>query len=159
MDIDIIEESEQQNEKQEASSSSFTAIQPVVVDDNHPFDLDSYINQYKGPQAILDRLIHIIPRCPPLALPAVQIALRQIPSLRDITMYRALRVAYEYAVRISSSLPPLDEVIPLDQKWIDEVATKNNAERTKLEIELKTYTSNMIKESIRVRVQYLSLRN
>ncbi|KAJ8472377.1 hypothetical protein ONZ45_g16676 [Pleurotus djamor] len=34
--------------------------------------------------------------------------------------------------------------------WADEMAAKNQAERTKLEVELKTYTNNMIKESIRM---------
>jgi COP9 signalosome complex subunit 1 len=38
----------------------------------------------------------------------------------------------------------------LDQKWIEETLAKNQAERMKLEMELKTYSNNMIKESIRV---------
>ena len=38
----------------------------------------------------------------------------------------------------------------LDTKWADEVLTKNQADRVKLEVELKTYSNNMIKESIRV---------
>ena len=33
---------------------------------------------------------------------------------------------------------------------MDEAIAKNQSERTKLEVELKTYTNNMIKESIRV---------
>ena len=39
----------------------------------------------------------------------------------------------------------------VDTAWVEEVTKKNVAERTKLEVELKTYTNNMIKESIRVR--------
>lgn len=35
-------------------------------------------------------------------------------------------------------------------KWADEVFAKTTAERVKLELELKTYSNNMIKESIRV---------
>ena len=39
----------------------------------------------------------------------------------------------------------------VDTAWVEEATKKNVAERTKLEVELKTYTNNMIKESIRVR--------
>lgn len=48
-------------------------------------------------------------------------------------------------------LPPSGDVVVVDTAWIEEVTKKNVAERTKLEVELKTYTNNMIKESIRVR--------
>lgn len=41
-------------------------------------------------------------------------------------------------------------LLPLDEKWIQETNTRNIAERNKLEVELKTYSNNMIKESIRV---------
>lgn len=34
--------------------------------------------------------------------------------------------------------------------WVEETTERNNAERRKLEVELKTYTGNMIKESIRM---------
>lgn len=40
----------------------------------------------------------------------------------------------------------------MDQKWVDETNMRNQGERSKLEVELKTYSSNMIKESIRVRI-------
>lgn len=43
----------------------------------------------------------------------------------------------------------------VDTAWIEEVSKKNVVERTKLEVELKTYTNNMIKESIRVRAASL----
>ena len=48
-------------------------------------------------------------------------------------------------------LPPVGDVVVVDTAWVEEVTKKNVAERTKLEVELKTYTNNMIKESIRVR--------
>lgn len=44
------------------------------------------------------------------------------------------------------------DIAQLDTNWADETLAKNQAERTKLEVELKTYTNNMIKESIRVRI-------
>ena len=39
----------------------------------------------------------------------------------------------------------------MDPTWLEQVTTRNQSERVKLEVELKTYTNNMIKESIRVR--------
>ena len=45
----------------------------------------------------------------------------------------------------------MGDVVVVDTAWVEEVTKKNVAERTKLEVELKTYTNNMIKESIRVR--------
>lgn len=50
----------------------------------------------------------------------------------------------------SFQLPNPLEIAQLDTKWVDEVTAKNQSDRVKLEVELKTYTNNMIKESIRV---------
>ena len=49
------------------------------------------------------------------------------------------------------------DVAQVDTRWADEVMAKNQAEKTKLEVELKTYTNNMIKESIRVSCRPLLL--
>jgi COP9 signalosome complex subunit 1 len=49
-------------------------------------------------------------------------------------------------------LPDPMEIAQLDTRWMDETLAKNTADRGKLEVELKTYTNNMIKESIRVRI-------
>lgn len=48
------------------------------------------------------------------------------------------------------NLPNPLEIAQLDAKWVDEVAARNQSEKVKLEVELKTYTNNTIKESIRV---------
>lgn len=50
-----------------------------------------------------------------------------------------------------SPLPDFSEVSTIDQDWVTKTTRKNTEERQKLEVELKTYSSNMIKESIRVR--------
>jgi len=97
----------------------------------------------------VDRLVYIINICPPLAVPALQLAVQQIFKTRDTDLYRNTAGAYD-AVAANAQLPPAAEVAPLDQAWYDEWTSKNLAERSRLEVELKTYTSNMIKESIRV---------
>ena len=98
----------------------------------------------------MDRLVYIINICPPLAVPALQLAAQHIFKTRDVDLYRNTANVYD-VVAANAQLPPAAEVAPLNQAWHDEWASKNLAERTRLEVELKTYTSNMIKESIRVR--------
>jgi hypothetical protein len=98
----------------------------------------------------VDRLAYIINVCPALAVPALQLATQHIFKTRDTDLYRSAAGAYD-TVAANAQLPPAAEVAPLDQAWQDEWTSKNLSERSRLEVELKTYTSNMIKESIRVR--------
>ncbi|KAF8801234.1 hypothetical protein BYT27DRAFT_7262267 [Phlegmacium glaucopus] len=54
------------------------------------------------------------------------------------------------AAGMTLKLPNMMELAELDVKWADETIAKNQADRIKLEVELKTYSNNMIKESIRM---------
>jgi len=59
--------------------------------------------------------------------------------------------AYEQLINNTDlKLPNMMELAELDVKWADETLVKNQVDRVKLEVELKTYTNNMIKESIRM---------
>ncbi|KAF5335292.1 hypothetical protein D9611_011788 [Ephemerocybe angulata] len=63
--------------------------------------------------------------------------------------------AYEQASNLlnnssSSSLPDPMEIGGLDTRWADDTLARNTTDRTKLEVELKTYTNNTIKEGTRV---------
>ena len=98
----------------------------------------------------MERLIHIIPTCPSIAQQALQLAVKQSQNLRDPSLYAQAVSAYE-ALPADTNLPPVEEVVELDSKWVEEIMKKNMAEKTKLEVELKTYANNMIKESQRVR--------
>ena len=71
---------------------------------------------------------------------------------RDVTLIQQLLSAYDAASKSAPelSLPHLNDVVAYDQQWVDATSSRNGAERTKLEVELKTYTSNSIRESIRV---------
>ncbi|EDR00055.1 uncharacterized protein LACBIDRAFT_144193, partial [Laccaria bicolor S238N-H82] len=113
-------------------------------------DLEGYIANYTDRTAI-DRLIHIASICPSIATEAFQLCVQHIHQSRDPTLYQALLTAYEQTSNaLDMPLPnPLD-LAQLDTKWMDEIIAKNQAERTKLEVELKTYSNNMIKESIRM---------
>lgn len=48
------------------------------------------------------------------------------------------------------SLPEVSEVAQLDPNWVEDTTKRNQTEKMKLEVELKTYANNMIKESQRV---------
>ncbi|TRM67147.1 G protein pathway suppressor 1 [Schizophyllum amplum] len=122
----------------------------LPVDDAHPFDLEGYISNYTGRAAIY-RLVHIISNCPALAPDAFSLVVQHIHQSREPQLYQQALNAYEHAAANSDvPLPNPTEIATLDAKWIDEINSKNAAERVKLEVELKSYTNNMIKESIRM---------
>ena len=173
MDVDVGENLpvyENNNNTQFSGRKPFTA----PVDDAHPFDLDSYILSYSGQSTSLahftlplgnwcrywyhksgrtsvDRLIHIIATCPSIASQALQLAVKQIQTLRDPALYAAAVSTYEQLQTITDiPLPAASDIAPLDPKWLEETTKRNSLEKTKLEVELKTYANNMIKESQRV---------
>lgn len=89
--------------------------------------------------------------CPSIAPEAYQLCVQHIHQSRDPSLYQNLLAAYEQLTSNTDlNLPDMMELVELDVKWADETLSKNQADRAKLEVELKTYTNNMIKESIRV---------
>ena len=68
---------------------------------------------------------------------------RCLHSLRDLNLY-------QLALNLQASLGANEIAPPVDDGWIQQIHSKNQSQRNKLEVELKTYQSNMIKESIRV---------
>ncbi|OSX58352.1 hypothetical protein POSPLADRAFT_1154048 [Postia placenta MAD-698-R-SB12] len=147
MDVDTVDENETPAESQKAAGKKPLSL---PVDDAHPLDLDAITSSYTD-RSIVERLVHITAACPAVAVQALQLALDQVFKMRDTNLYFSVRSAYEQCQGNSQGqLPPITEIAPLDQKWIDETAAKNAAEKNKLEVELKTYSSNMIKESIRM---------
>ena len=104
-------------------------------------------------RTVVDRLIYIIPYCPGIAAQAFLLALEQIRTMRDITLYTALLQVYDQTVMtfgVENGLVPRQELAQTDQRWIEETGRRNQEERAKLEVELKNYQSNLIRESIRV---------
>lgn len=94
-------------------------------------------------QTEVQRLLYIIGHCPTLADAAFQLAIQRIKTRRDT-------FAYSTALELYNASPGASEQIEVDTAWLDAVNAKNTSEKNKLETELKTYQSNMIKESIRV---------
>ncbi|KAG6331018.1 hypothetical protein ID866_8073 [Astraeus odoratus] len=147
MEIDLAEELASQQIPQMFQRRRI--VRPV--DDEHPFDLDAYITPYADRTAV-DRLIAVILTCPAVAPQALQLAVSRIKRLRDTSLLLSATTAYD-SVALSvegAGLPPVGEIVVVDMEWVEDVSKQNAAERTKLEVELKTYTNNMIKESIRM---------
>ncbi|KZO99166.1 PCI-domain-containing protein [Calocera viscosa TUFC12733] len=125
-----------------ASRDFLSRTKPEVkVDNDHPFDLDAYISSYSG-KTRARRLMHIASCCPSLAPQAYQLAISTLLTMRDPH-------AYMHAVAAYNQIPGVMQV-DQDQAWIDRVRGENQNQREKLEVELRTYQSNMIKESIRM---------
>ncbi len=77
--------------------------------------------------------------------------MQHIHQSRDPALFQNLLQAYEQLVPPEGvSLPNAMDLAQLDVAWADETIQRNQADRAKLEVELKTYSNNMIKESIRV---------
>ncbi|KZV75677.1 hypothetical protein PENSPDRAFT_680900 [Peniophora sp. CONT] len=126
----------------------------VPIDASHPFDLDARLSGLTG-RAALDHLSHIIQHAPTLAYEALQRALilLTLPDQRDPTLLTTLTSSYttatERALSVNITLPPFPDPQTYAQ-WSSKLTKENDAQRAKLEVELKTYTQNMIKESIRL---------
>ncbi|THH29828.1 hypothetical protein EUX98_g4379 [Antrodiella citrinella] len=149
MDIDTIDE----NELAALQTPKSTGKRPNVlpVDEAHPFDLEAYISSYTGRTAV-DRLLFIMTQIPSLAPQAFALAVQKMQSLRDTSLYSRAIDMYHVTQKKAEegALPPHAEVASVDPTWVEKTNARNTADKTKLEVELKTYASNMIKESIRM---------
>lgn len=117
----------------------FTQARSIFVES---FSWTSITPSYTGPTAV-HRLIHIANHSPTLAPAALQSAIQTILQTSNTSLYS--NTVQDYNALISTR-----DAIPIDQSWIEEVLARNATEKNRLEVELKQYTSNMIKESIRV---------
>lgn len=107
----------------------------------------------------MDRIEHIVAVCPSLSFQALTLANARIPTLRDPSLYHNVINAYRQINNEVGDLPSIANISASEASWLEATTAinkKNQAERVKLEVELKTYTNNMIKESIRVSSIYSS---
>ncbi|BGP38266.1 hypothetical protein JCM10450v2_002208 [Rhodotorula kratochvilovae] len=138
----------------------------VVVRDDSPLDLDQLATTWDGiGRNKITRLLFVASSSPSLAGPALTLALSAIKlATLDTKLYEDTYYAYRKHVR---AVEAGDEQDPLARSWLDAVRggsgeeqvdrdwldrTKKEAQNglDKLEIELKGYMTNLIKESIRM---------
>lgn len=102
--------------------------------------------------------------CPSLSGQAFTLALATLrESTLDFAMYETTFTHYRQIVNHLQSGDNKDPVaqawyssikgkeVPIDRAWMDRARREARSGQDKLEVELKGYTTNLIKESIRVR--------
>lgn len=120
----------------------------VQLSKDDPFDLESYISNYSG-QTKISRLVFIARSAPTLRATAAQQAMQ---------LYRTSTLdthGYQVAASLRNSLPdgqPLaqQDRVAEDSAWLTETSSKARQEGEKLDLELRNYQNNLIKESIRM---------
>ncbi|KAM0754690.1 PCI-domain-containing protein [Meredithblackwellia eburnea MCA 4105] len=148
-----------------ASTSKSPSNSSLVVPENTPFDLEQVANQY-SPRSRIIRLNNIANKSPTsLAGPALTILLHSIhDNTLDVHSYEQAFNNYRqvvnaiqngdnkdpYAVSWYNSVKTSAGDVPLDRTWIEQSRREAQSGIDKLEVELKGYTTNLIKESIRM---------
>ncbi|KAL2051302.1 hypothetical protein ABVK25_008354 [Lepraria finkii] len=114
----------------------------VVVNEPPKFDIEAYIANYKG-RTRLERLLLIGTTSTYLYLEALKAAVAEAKCGRDIGQY-------ERAVSALREIVPNDPDATMDNAWVNKVKKQVKSETDKMELELKGYKNNLIKESIRM---------
>ncbi|KAJ3214859.1 hypothetical protein HDU67_001124 [Dinochytrium kinnereticum] len=118
-------------------------IRILVHDAN--IDIDGYTSGYIGFSKI-KRLEFIAEVCPPLQLDALKLALDETKvRTKSVFKYSSIIQAIN-AVLSTSHLPLMD----MDTEWMESTSRYIRSQQDKLEMELKNYKNNLIKESIRM---------
>ena len=113
-----------------------------LIADAPRFDLDQYIANYKGKTRIY-RLLHIGETSAYLQTDALKAAVHEAKAGKDVLLFQT-------AVAKLRSVAPSEPEAQIDSKWVDRTSAEVKAETTRLEMELKGYKNNLIKESTRV---------
>ena len=115
------------------------------------WDLDQYILNYSG-HGQIHRLRFIALKSSTLQVDALKLAIRLI---KDTTFNVSL---YQETVEQLRLVDSISEESVLDRSWVENATRSTKITTEKLEAELKNYKNNLIKESIRVTLQLLSVQ-
>ncbi|XP_060519816.1 COP9 signalosome complex subunit 1 [Cylas formicarius] len=123
------------------------------VVDNPTLDLEVYASSYTG-LAKLYRLLYIIDHCPSLRLEALKIAISYVMTTYNVNLYQVL---HQRLAEVTSNMNVPDvaapstsqDVLVIDNMWMETRIKKAALKLEKLDNDLKNYKSNSIKESIR----------
>ncbi|GAA6044144.1 hypothetical protein JCM8097_002795 [Rhodosporidiobolus ruineniae] len=136
----------------------------IVVPVDSPFDLEAVASQADPTgRGKITRLLFIAHSSPSLAGPALTLALDAIKHLTlDVRLYEDTFHAYKrhiQAVETGEEQDPAarawyaqvrDSQQTVDRNWVDSARKEAQSGQQKLEVELKGYMTNLIKESIRM---------
>jgi COP9 signalosome complex subunit 1 len=118
--------------------------------DSLGFDWELYIQAYSGRDKV-ERLLFLAKRDPSLRTICSDAALKEITeSMKDVKLYhRALSIRNTSAESGAPALPN-GERARADEAWCEHWEQHNRVELEKLDLELRNYQNNLIKESIRM---------
>ena len=93
----------------------------------------------------IERLFHIAKTSTVLYHEAIEMASAEAKEGKDTDLY-------EKVIALRAALEPGNPKAHKDDAWVTKINRENKSETSKLEMELKGYKNNLIKESIRVRL-------
>lgn len=132
-----------------SSSSSQMPLTNVQLSPADNFDWEAYTSAYSG-HARAQRLMYIATHCPSLRQTCSKAAIDHIKEhTRDVSAYQAMVTVHNTEPE-TGNLIPASQRIAADADWVQSMQQRNNAEREKLELEMRNYQNNLIKESIRM---------
>ncbi|KAG9284044.1 hypothetical protein G9A89_022818 [Geosiphon pyriformis] len=117
----------------------------VFVDLPNNLDLDTYIANYRGHTKV-DRLLFIAKRCPALQIDAFKLALNEIHN-NSLDHGKYIIAATKLNEALAAQGRPLYHI---DNAWVETTQKRAKSAAERLEVELKNYKNNLIKESIRM---------
>lgn len=104
------------------------------------FDLEGYISNYSG-HGKISRLLFIAEQSAELAPEALKLAVEELKTTKNTSLYR--EITDKYADK-------LDSEHQYDDMWATNVDQAAHRELERLELELNSFKTNLIKESIRM---------
>ena len=107
-------------------------------------DLEHTLQAY-GPNGKIARLLFIADRDPTLRIECYMHSLRELLETPNVERYQAIHSKLN-AELVTQGLAPVD----LNVEYISKTVAENQQKQQRLEQELKSYTSNFIRESIRI---------
>lgn len=118
-----------------------------------PLKSSSYTGRTK-----IDRLLYLAVNCPPLRQVCSSAAAELIKSTTtDTTLYyRAIHI-HNTSAQSGAQLTAKDQLLAADETWSMQSHKSNQDELEKLDLELRHYQNNLIKESVRVSVLIRSI--
>lgn len=130
-------------------SYSTISLTNVPLRPGDSFDWEAYTSAYTG-QARAQRLMYIATHCPPLRQTCSKAAAEYLKEhTRDVAAYQSMITTHNTEPG-TGELVPASYRISADAEWIQSTQQRNNGEREKLELEMRNYQNNLIKESIRM---------
>ncbi|PWN33966.1 uncharacterized protein FA14DRAFT_124575 [Meira miltonrushii] len=114
------------------------------------FDWESYISAYKG-RTKIDRLLFLAEKVSSLRQTCANAALELVKTTtKDVQLYHRALYIRNTKPEAGSPLLPKEERQEVDVEWCESTEKANRVELEKLDLELRNYQNNLIKESIRM---------